>query len=176
MFTLFVKALVFVEQGALQYIGNWYAIRPWDANADLVASLTTGLALGLVGAYVVNKDNLHEFLRSKGISTRSSQPSEWCGILTQVPLFCVLHFKDDRRLFGWPEVWPSDPDKGHFFMVYPVWVHETPHMPMTGVEGILISVADIKHIEFVQPPKGSTNGFVAPTSFTVSAVAPAGST
>lgn len=149
IFTLFVRALVLLEQSALEYVGRWFAFRTWDSNAELIASLLTGLSLGLLGAYVVNKDSLHQFLRRRGISTRSSQPSEWCGVLTGYQLFCVIHFKDDRRLYGWPEVWPSDPEKGHFFIVAPIWVHETPNVPMTGVEGILVSVSDIKHIEFV---------------------------
>lgn len=152
VFTLFVKALVFIEQIGLEHMGRFYALRPWDANVELLASLITGLLLGLLGAYVVNKDTLHQFLRDKKISNRSSQPSEWCGVLTKYPLYCVLHFKDDRRLFGWPEVWPSDPEKGHFFMASPVWVHEIPHVPMTGVEGILVNVSEIKHVEFVKKP------------------------
>jgi hypothetical protein len=157
IFTLFVRAFVFVEQATLEYVGLWFALRPWDTNAELLASLFTGLALGLFGAYVINTDSLHQFLRHKGISSRGSQPSEWCGVLAKYPRFVVLHFKDERRLYGWPEVWPSDPEKGHFFIYLPVWAHELPHTPMTGVEGILVSVADIKHIEFVQP-KESTHG------------------
>lgn len=157
IFTLFVKALVLLEQSSLEYIGRWRALGQWSNNSELIASLFTGLSLGLFGSYIVNKDNFHQFLRDKKISSRSSQPSEWCGVLTKYQLFCVLHFKDDRRLYGWPEVWPSDPEKGHFFIVFPVWVHETPNVAMSGVEGILVNVAEIKHIEFVQPP-GESNG------------------
>ena len=167
IFTLFVKAIVFAEQSALEYIGRWHVVRPWDVNAELLASLVTGLSLGLLAAFLVNKDSLHQFLRDRKISSRSSQPSEWCGVLSKYQLFCVLHFKDDRRMYGWPEVWPSDPEKGHFFIAFPVWVHDAEHVEMLGVEGILVSVSDIKHIEFIQQPKGSPSGNThtpAPTS------------
>ena len=149
-FTLFVKAFVFVEELALVFAGRWVVIRVWDVNAELIASLCTALMLGLLSAYIVNADSLHQFLRRTKFSTRSSQPSEWCGVLTKHQLFVTLHLKDDRRLYGWPEVWPSDPEKGHFFIVLPVWTHDAEPLPMKGVEGILVSVADVKHIEFVQ--------------------------
>jgi len=150
VFTLFVRVLVFGEQVALQYLGQWVQIRSWDANAELVASLITALVLGFAGSHIVNTDRLHQWLRDRRISNRSSQPSEWCGVFCKYPMFVTLHYKDDRRLYGWPEVWPSDPEKGHFFIVFPVWLHGESPTPMREVEGILVDVRDIKHVEFVK--------------------------
>jgi Family of unknown function (DUF6338) len=152
VFTLFVKALIFIERFFLESVGSWHAIRPWNSDSELFASLITALALGLIGAYVINTDSLYQFLRDRRISTRSSQPSEWCMVLSKYKLYVVLHFKDDRRLFGWPEVWPSDSEKGHFFIVSPVWAHAGSD-PIPGVEGILVDVREIKQIEFVQSPE-----------------------
>lgn len=150
VFTLFVRVLVSCEQIALEIVGRFAAIRPWDTNAELLASLVTALALGLAGAYIVNTDRLHQWLRDRRISNRSSQPSEWCAIFCKYPLYVTLHYQDDRRLYGWPEAWPSDPQKGHFFIVSPVWLHGDSSEPMPGVEGILVDVRDIKHVEFVK--------------------------
>lgn len=88
--------------------------------------------------------------RTGEVSNRSSQPSEWCGVFCKYPMYVTLHYKDDRRLYGWPEVWPSDPEKGHFFIVFPVWLHGESPAPMPEVEGILVDVRDVKHVEFVK--------------------------
>lgn len=150
VFTLFVKAFVVAEQWVLERIGSIYSLGQWTVNSELAASLATALVLGLLGSWVANCDKLHGYLRRKGISQRSSRPSEWCDVFSKYQLPVTLHFKDDRRLFGWPEEWPSDPGKGHFFIVLPTWTHEAPAQPMTGVEGILVDVSDVRFVEFVK--------------------------
>jgi hypothetical protein len=150
VFTLFVKAFVVAEQWLLERIGSLYSLGQWTVNSELAASLATALILGLLGSWVANRDKLHGYLRRKGISQRSSRPSEWCDVFSKYQLPITLHFKDDRRLFGWPEEWPSDPEKGHFFIVLPTWTHEVDALPMTGVEGILVNVSDIRFVEFVK--------------------------
>lgn len=162
VFTLFVRVLVFGEQLVLQFAGRWIQLRNWDTEAELVASLITALLLGLTGAHLVNTDRLHQWLRDQRISNRSSQPSEWCGVFCKYPTFVTLHYKDDRRLYGWPEVWPSDPEKGHFFIVFPIWLHGESPTPMPEVEGILVDVRDIKHVEFVKDAKEQSNGNKTP--------------
>lgn len=153
VFTLFVKAFVVAEQWLLEGIGKIYSLGPWNSNAELAASLSTALAFGLFGSWVANRDNLHGYLRRKGISQRSSRPSEWCDVFSKYPRFVTLHFNDDRRLYGWPEEWPSDPEKGHFFIALPIWTHEAQPKAMIGVEGILVNVADVLFVEFVEPKK-----------------------
>ena len=150
VFTLFVKAFVVAEQWLLERIGSIYSVGHWTLNSELAASLVTALALGLFGSWVANRDRLHGYLRRKGISQRSSRPSEWCDVLSKYELPVTLHFKDDRRLFGWPEEWPSDPEKGHFFIVLPSWIHEAEPQAMTSVEGILVNVTDVRFVEFVK--------------------------
>lgn len=150
VFTLFVRVIVFGEQLLLEYVGQWGTLRAWDTNSEMTASLVTALVIGLASAHIVNTDNLHQWLRDKRISNRSSQPSEWCVVFSKYPQYVTLHYKDDRRLYGWPEVWPSDPEKGHFFIVFPIWLHGSEAMPMPEVEGILVDVRDIKHVEFVK--------------------------
>lgn len=151
IFSLVVRMFVFVERSALEYIGNWRTFRPWNSEADLVASLITAVALGLLFAYAANTDAIHKFVRDRGLSKRSAHPSEWCGALTNYPSFIVLHLKDERRLYGWPEVWPSDPEKGHFFIVMASWIiDDGKTVELDTVEGLLIDVRDVKWVEFLK--------------------------
>lgn len=153
VFTLFVKASVFVERAFLEFVGRRFSVGPWTPDVELVASLMTALLVGLATAYLVNNDALHAYLRKKGISKRSSHPSEWCGVLTEYPCHVVLNLKDERRLYGWPEVWPSDSEKGHFFIVYASWLCGSESIELEATEGILVDVKDVSFIEFVKTPK-----------------------
>lgn len=150
IFTLVVQALVFGEKVGLTYVGKWWSIRPWDIEATLIASLITALLSGLALSYISNTDRFHRYLRKKGISKRSGYPSEWCGVFSNYPRYAILHFKDGRRLYGWPEMWPSDPEKGHFFLVSPSWLDEEKQIDLSGVEGMLVNVTDIAWVELME--------------------------
>lgn len=154
IFTLAVRALVFGERFVLEYVGQWKPIRPWDTEADLTCSFLSAILLGLAIAYLINTDGFHRFLRDRGLSKRSAHPSEWCGTLSERARYVVLHLKDDRRLYGWPKVWPSDPEKGHFFITIPSWLDaDGNERPLTTVEGLLVNANDVKWIEFLNEPE-----------------------
>ena len=155
IFTLLVNALVVGEKLVLLQLGDWVRIRQWDSDAELLASVVTAFCLGFAVAYLTNKDTLHGCLRRLGLSQRSALPNEWCTVLSPRAQFIVLQLKDDRRLYGWPKVWPSDPDKGHMFVTHPSWIHGDEPVELTGTEGILVDVKDIVQIEFVSTPETS---------------------
>jgi len=153
IFTLLVAAVVALERIVLQYFGHWYILRPWDKDSELIASVITALLLSLLIAHLTNKDTLHAVLRKFKLSQRSSSPNEWCTVLSARQQFIVIHLKDDRRLYGWPLVWPSDPDKGHIFVTSASWVHGETALELAEAEGVLVDVKDIGHIEFAKKPE-----------------------
>ena len=156
IFTLAVRVLVFAERVGLQYIGQWKAVGPWDADADLACSILSAVALGVLIAYTSNTDVFHKFMRKVGLSKRSAHPSEWCGALSGYARYVVLHLKDDRRLYGWPQMWPSDPEKGHFFIVHPSWLDtENKEHALSDLEGLLVNVADVQWVEFLKQPEAT---------------------
>lgn len=113
----------------------------------------SAIILGVIFALVINNDRFHATLRDKGISRRSAHPSEWCGTLSEHARYVVLNLKDDRRLYGWPKVWPSDPEKGHFFITVPSWIDaEGKEHTLESIEGLLVNVADVKWVEFINEP------------------------
>lgn len=152
--TLVVRLFVTLERFILEYAGQWTHLGTWSVEADLAWSLISALALGAVGAHMINTDKFHKFLRDRGLSTRSAHPSEWCGTLSEHARFVVLHMKDDRRLYGWPKVWPSDHEKGHFFVTLPSWIDEDgKDHPLDTLDGLLVNATDVKWVEFRSEPK-----------------------
>ena len=114
IFTLIVQAFVL---STTFFFGVGDA--PWfdatDFNAvHLPISLVLAVVLGLLLAVGANHDFFHRFCRRIGISRQTSYPSEWFGAFNEHLTYVVLHLKDERRIYGWPVDWPSDPEKGHF--------------------------------------------------------------
>ena len=65
--------------------------------------------------------------------------------------YVVLHFEDERRLYGWPIEWPSEPGNGHFLITEASWLDEKgKEIPLTGVESILIDARQVKWVEFMK--------------------------
>jgi hypothetical protein len=159
IFTFLVHVLLPPLQWSLQWIGSVLgALRPWDDNARDLARLLLALVLGLVLAIYTNTDAVHSWLRSKGLTTRTAYPSEWFSVLSRTVTFVVLHMHDERRLYGWPKEWPNEPDKGHFFILFPSWIKEDgSQLELPGVHGLLVASKDVKWVEFVGQPQGETD-------------------
>jgi len=153
IFTLFVKGAVSATKIFLEFTGHWVRIEPKAADFDLIASITFALLLGYIGSYLVNTDKIHKIFRSAGVSNRSAHPSEWCNTFSTFPRYVVLNLKDERRLYGWPEIWPSDPTKGHLFISNPSWLTDDGSVEMPTTEGILVDVEDIKFVELMKEPE-----------------------
>lgn len=152
IFTLLVSGLVVVVREALFLAGRFHIFGVWDQDAELLVSIVVALLLGLCLAYLTNTDVLHEWLRNRHISKRSAHPSEWCIVFAMNPSYIVVEFKDGRRLYGWPSVWPSDFVKGHMFITDPSWIHGAEPLHLHGNRGILVKAADIEHVEFIKSP------------------------
>ena len=152
IFTTIIKALVAACKAGLMLAGKLYAIRPWDSDAELACGLLLAVIAGLLAAYASNNDTWYRTFRFFNLSKRSVHPNEWGGVLSRYQNYLIIHFKDERRLYGWPEVWPSDPDKGHFFIVLAQWLDSENPNEIPGTEGVLINAQDVKWIEIVRKP------------------------
>lgn len=153
IFTLIVRALVIVEKHVLLALGAWVNLGVWSEDSELIASVFSAVFLGFVVAWLTNTDKVHELLRRFKISQRSASPNEWCTVFGPREQFVIVELKDERRLYGWPKVWPSDPEKGHLFLTFASWLHGEKPVELNEAEGVLISVKDISHIEFVKAPE-----------------------
>lgn len=116
-----------------------------------ILSLVISIIIGIGSAFFVNSDFLHACLRMLRVTKESSVPTEWSGAFGYKETKVTLEFFDQRRLSGFIELRPSDPKNGHFLIVYPAWVTEKGEIRVENVEKMLISVADVRWVEFVEP-------------------------
>ena len=158
-----IQALIFTL--AVQFFVSLYAILYFKENADLslnptlplytetIISVISAVFVGLVFALFANKDWLHGALRYCKITKQTSYPSEWFGAFNKRNSYIVLHLKDERRLYGWPQEWPQSPEKGHFYMALASWLvnnEDETYLPSMQVDGILINIDDVQFVEFMK--------------------------
>jgi hypothetical protein len=180
IYALFVHFFVNGERMLAVWIGKWKSFGAWNSEGELFASLVTAIALGVLFSYLLNSDSLHGILRRFNLSTRSSHPSEWCTAFDTKKTWVVVHLKDDRRLYGWPHIWPSDPTKGHLFIVQGSWLRDEPPEGDSGDEGtvaeethemqILVDVVEVKWVEFIKNPEESNGNQTTVTPVTAATV------
>jgi hypothetical protein len=149
IFTLVVNGLVVLEKYLLLWLGSIVDLGVWTKESELIASIVTAIAFGLLAVYLVNTDILHEWLRDRNMSKQSSYPTEWCTTFSKNKSYVVLEMKDGRRLYGWPQIWPSSFEKGHLYMTEVSWIHSDPVVEMPNYSGVLIPVTDVQHVEFI---------------------------
>ena len=152
IFTMFVQAAAALEEELFLWVGaKWASLGPWDAAAELTAPVVSGVGLGVLFAWLSHTDYCHAAARALRITSRASFPCEWFHAFVGTHRYVILHMKDERRLLGWPEVWPSDPARGHFVLVRASWepTSDNPnYMPAEEIDRILVNVEDVRWVEF----------------------------
>lgn len=155
IFTVSIKALVFLEQKFAEWLGTLFIWGIWTDDSNMIAALISAILLGLLISKLINSDYLHNLFRRWGFTSRSSHPNEWSDVLSKFPSYVVLHLTGERRIYGWPEVWPSDPKNGHFFIISPAWLNDSGAQDITGVEGLLIDAKNVEWIEVMENQEGN---------------------
>lgn len=151
IFTLFIQGLVSVLEYLCLQAGNYWRVGTWSSSSALVVSIIVAIAFGVIFSSFANNDKIHSYLRSKKLTRETSFPSEWFGTFLRNVTYVVLHLHDERRLYGWPIEWPSEPTKGHFVIADPSWLlDDGSEARIVGVASILINVADVKWVEFIE--------------------------
>ena len=129
----------------------------WPEGAETAVSVLSAILIALITAWSVNHDVAHKLLRRIGVTKETSYPSEWYSAFYRYnECYVVLHLKDGRRLYGWPQEWPGNPEQGHFIIAEGEWLVEDDRQPMTGVSVILIPGQDVNMVEFMEQAQGES--------------------
>ena len=158
IFTIFVQALVYIIKRIFFFVGKKWPVFIWNTHSDIIWSIILAILLGILFSYFANNDKIHKKLRDWGITRETSYPSEWFGAFLKNVTYVILHLEDERRLYGWPIEWPSEPDKGHFVLEQPSWLDEDREIPITGVSSIMVNTKDVKWVEFMEKIWEGKNG------------------
>ena len=152
-FDYVVHALIFTALGQALIYGissaSSGAVVESIENWSLAFSVLAATFFALLAAFSTNSDTLHRCLRWARITRETSYPSEWYSAFARHDCYVVLHLKDRRRLYGWPEEWPSQPDRGHFRITWAKWLTEDEALPSGIGTAILVPVDEVKMVEFV---------------------------
>jgi len=147
--TFLVQAGLPLVRWPLELVGSYWPLREWDASSDALVSAGLAILLGGVLAHFANTDKAYAWLRRRGLTSRTSHPSEWYCVLSQKVMFVILHLDDGRRLYGWPKEWPIEPDKGQFYIMLPCWIKEDEtQVDLPELDGILIHAKNVRWVEF----------------------------
>jgi hypothetical protein len=151
IFTIFIQAIVVLIEYGIVWMCAEYQLDGIPQNLGVVGSVLTAIVLGVMFASFANNDHLHKILRKLGITRETSYPSEWFGAFLNDITFVVLHLDDERRLYGWPLEWPSQPTTGHFVIAEPSWLNDDgTETEVTGVSKMVIRANDVKWVEFLE--------------------------
>lgn len=145
IFTLFIQAFVFV-------VGGFFPGHDWVGE---LLPFLAAVVLGTVFTVLANNDWAHKAFRKIRITEKTSYQSNWSQSFEGYdPTWVVLHFQDGRRLIGWPEIWPTKPDSGHFLLKQAAWIRgdsgrDADIIELEGVRGILVDASRVHMVEFI---------------------------
>ncbi|HGS6999623.1 TPA: DUF6338 family protein [Klebsiella pneumoniae] len=159
IFTVFVQAFTFfVKFVCIAFGKKFFVLGAWTSDTGLTWSYISAVAIGLIFSYAANTDRFHSLLRKLKLTKQTSYHCEWFGAFqARETSWVVLHLIDDKRIYGWPHEWPSDPTKGHFVLMYPAWIDGDKYIDLPQVESIIFKVSDIKWVEFIKASEESNN-------------------
>ena len=193
IYTLIVQVITAAMREVFLLVGLCFALGRWTQDVQLFWALVVGGSVGVVFAGFANNDLLHGCLRKRDWKfcklkredqtgawrwTRgTSYPSEWYGALSENPAYVVLHLSGNRRLYGWPEEWPDQPNQGHFVVAEAEWlVENNERVPLENVWSILVPASEVQLVEIMysgdsqtQEPPGGNNESKSATTATESA-------
>lgn len=152
IYTILIQAAVVIIKWLAFSVGNFLSLGPWTEGVELVWSVVLAVSIALFWAQATNNDTIHRILRAWGITHQTSYESEWYGVLAEGGHFVVLHLPGSRRLYGWPEEFPSSPSRGHFVIVAAEWLDRVNPVTLPMENKVVIPASVVEFLELV--PKG----------------------
>ena len=148
IFTIIAQAIVQGIQGMARLVKSEIS---WIAEFEILVSVCIAVAVAIVVVYLSNHDTLHGLLRRLGVTKETAYPSEWYSTFYRnSDCYVILHLQGQRRLYGWPEEWPSLPDQGHFRIAEGEWLVEDKRILAEGVVAIVIPAKEVEMVEFIR--------------------------
>ena len=147
IFAAFARAISELILAGVPRIANWSESA---ADASILIPVTVAVGLGLLSAYLFNHDILHSVLRRARVTKENAYPSEWySAFYRNSRCYVVLHMQGQRRLYGWPEEWPGQAERGHFRIAEAEWLVDDERIVVDGVTAMLVPAREVEMVEFL---------------------------
>jgi hypothetical protein len=153
IYTMLVQAVVFLIRTVALALGAIASVGDWSSGTALFWSVVVALSFGLVFSRWATHDTVLSLLRARGFTSVTSYPSQWFFEFSRNRFYVVLHLDGNRRLYGWPEQWPSDPGRGQFSIAEAEWLTDNGRIPASGVRNVLVPAGQVQLVEFMHPIK-----------------------
>jgi hypothetical protein len=158
VYTMIIQAFVFLLNKVALGIGKYRSYGVWDANSEIVVSMIISILLGFILAYFTNTNKFHYPFTLLTISYTGSYPSEWYWAFKEEVTYIVLHLSGERRIYGWPNEWPTYPGSGYFKLTNARWLVGREEIKLSGVNNILIPASEVVFVEFMEKTWENKNG------------------
>lgn len=148
--TAVIQALIYSIEQFSYWAGSFISLGTWSvAKANLLGIIVGGVS-GAILAYCCNKDLIYSAARRLRITTKASTNdiTDTYQKLGRLPV--VLHFKDERRLMGYVEKFPSNSQNSSFLITQPDWLVEEKIVNCVGTYAMLINSSDVQWVEFLE--------------------------
>ena len=149
IFTILVQAIAELALWIGRLLGH---DAQWREEFEIMVSVGIASILGLIAVYLSNTDTLHRFMRFLRLTKETSHPSELYSAFHDNPdCYVVLHLQGQRRLYGWPEEWPSRSAEGHFRIIECEWLTgDNKRIPAAGVTATVVPAKEVEMVEFLR--------------------------
>lgn len=148
--TTLIKLLTEATKATAIYLGQFYSIASWGSLSSTATSLAYGALIGLLLAYLCNRDKLYAVGRLFKITAKSAQ-SDFISAFQKLSTGRVaLHFVDGRRICGILRAYPASKDSGSYILYNPEWLINNKAVPIQNVAYILLDSSDIRWVEFLK--------------------------
>ncbi len=144
IFTIIVQAL-----SQLVSLTGWLEDETWQAVAPS-GTVVIAVIIGFLAALLANKDVPHRWLRKWRITKETAYPNDWYGVFASNPdCFVILHLRDRRRLYGWPNQWPGREQERLFVIDGPQWLTDTKETIDSG-KALVVQAEDVEMVESLE--------------------------
>lgn len=147
--TAVIQTLIHGTEQLAYGIGSYKSFGVWSvATANLLGIMIGGIS-GVALAFCCNKDLIYSAARKLRITTKASTNDNTDTYQKLGILPVVLHFKDERRLMGYVEKFPSSSQNSSFLITEPDWLVGDEILPCKGTYAMLINSSDVQWVEFL---------------------------
>ncbi|WP_157522451.1 DUF6338 family protein [Mitsuaria sp. 7] len=126
------------------------ALGAWESLAQLVIPI--GIAISVVtGSAKLVRSNDRKRRSSRGNEERQqSCRLRWYEVFRAEKSHLILHLKDGRKVFGWPEGWPEDSTTGHFLLTTPLVAMSGQAVEFqSGASAVLLPAQEVSWVQFL---------------------------